>query len=177
MNTVNVCHPNPALGLPVRKLYNEERMCVGYERPAFSSKNIAFQDARAMFYHAAEEANNRPGRFVLIAWGFVNGQAIDPIGFLRQTRTHYQFTPFNDRTDVVERMVGRAGSASDIEATIGAAFNKEQLKTIVTRGWIHIQHIGENNSDHNSFDRISKLLAHILYKERLTSEELYHLAS
>lgn len=175
MHTVKVNHPNPTLNLPARKLYEYKQTAIGFSSSIYSVQNIAFSTPSEMFKYAIERVTSKPGLFVVVAWGFVNGKPIDAIGYLCFEEGTYLFTPLNPSNEDFKALK-EGKSVLDIVHQINDDYREKPLILEANRGWFFVDKgIGESLGD-QLFDRVATVLTHALFGEPMAMEKLYEMA-
>jgi len=177
MNTLYVKHPNPTLNLPVKKLYNHCRNAIGFQTPSQSIQNVTYSTHTDMFKCAIKRATDKPSLFVLVAWGFVNGNTIDPIGFLCFDKGAYLFTPLNTSNE--DFKANRDGKTpTEIVYQINDDYRKDPLNLIGKRGWLSVDKTKGESFDASLLNRVSHVFCHALFSDfnSLDMAQLYEMA-
>ncbi len=165
MDTINVNHPNPTLGLPKKNLYKSSSI-LGFKRPVLACRNIAFTSHREMLEYATERAFTYAHTFQIVAWGFVNGAPVDAIGFLCFDGDKYLFTPL-EHSAADFKAIESGMDACDIVCKINNDFREDAELLLGCRGWRIVDARCEN---------VAKLFSYILFNEMIPLEECYDLA-
>lgn len=175
MNTIIINHPNPTLNLPKKRLYREQRMAIGFEAPTFHKQNVAYTSVNDMMMGAVEEAASRPGVFVVVAWGRINGDPINPIGFLCFTNRQFRFTPINYSNEDFDAK--REGlTAYNISHRLTDLQRNDPALLAAKRAWHIIDLTPDEQIGPTAFERVAKVLSVTLFRIPMSQEALYELA-
>lgn len=176
MQTVYIQHPNPTLGLPTKKLYEHKRSPIGCSTSIYAANNVAFSTSAEMFKFAIQRTTSKPGLFVVVAWAFVNGTPIDPIGFLCFDEGTYLFTPINLCRD--DYSAYKAGtSINNICHKINNEYREKPLELEGRRGWFFVDKSKGEKLDEELFVRASNIFSYALFRNTVTMEKLYEMST
>lgn len=182
MSVCKVDHPNPALGLNSRTLYRQEKFCSRFDGvPAGSKKNIAFTSASDLLSDALRELGAASqGRFVTVAWAHVNGEPIEPIGFLVRQANAIAFTPLNPGNEDAEFFRQQHPSFNNLRHELDRRNRETPDELRAQRQWLTVPLTAAEASDPATSSalvrRATTILGHTLFGLRVSMTDLYEAA-